>query len=240
MVTSNDFCTDSTEILLDVFVLESPELTHTGLQICEGDHEWRSDKDIYSTNSSTLTSSEGEYSLQVMNESCASNIDSVLLIQIDLPSEPALEFTEGVLYATAIQGVDYHWYVNGTEVAVIDLNFYIPTISGDYRVAVETEFDCQTYSELLFVSGINEPVSIDERINFYPNPMNESGTLELGLNKYDSMQILDVNGKVIQEIRNLEFLPKVIIHRSIMDSGSYIINLKKKDGSYETLKFIVE
>ncbi len=326
LVTSNEFCVDSTEIVLDVFVLESPELTHTGLNLCEGelteltaisefqnvwifggqflslnesvtigngglysvvnveedcvsnsvgvvvtvsaipvaeitysstdfcegtyvllisaaeegDHLWTLNGEPYSTNSSTQTSLEGEFSLQIMNESCASNIDSVVLIERPFPIEPELEFTEGVLYATDIEGVSYHWYVNGTEVAVTEDNFYTPTISGDYIVEVESEFGCETASELLFVNGINEYGLLAEKPSFYPNPMNDLGTLLLGLNRFDSMQIIDVNGKIIQEEGNLEFSPKVIIHSTNLDSGVYYIRLKTKEGTYESLKFIVE
>ena len=325
LVTSNEFCVDSTEVLLDVFVLESPELTHTGLNLCEGelteltaisefqnvwifggqflslnesvtigngglysvvnvdedcvsnsvgvvvtvstipvaeitysstdfcegtyvlllsaeegDHLWTLNGETYSTNSSTQTSLEGEFFLQIMNDSCASNIDSVVLIERPFPIEPELEFTDGVLYATDIEGVSYHWYVSGTEVAVTEDNFYTPTISGDYIVEVESEFGCETSSELLLVNGIDEYGPIAEKPSFYPNPMNDQGTLLLGLSRFDSMQIIDVNGKIIQEVGSLEFLPKVIIHSANLDFGIYYIRLKRKEGAYESLKFIVE
>jgi hypothetical protein len=223
--SSTDFC-EGTYVLL--------------ISAEEGDHLWTLNGETYSTNSSTQTSLEGEFFLQIMNDSCASNIDSVVLIERPFPIEPELEFTGGVLYATDIEGVSYHWYVNGTEVAVTEDNFYTPTISGDYIVEVESEFGCETSSELLLVNGINEYGLIAEKPSFYPNPMNDQGTLLLGLSRFDSMQIIDVNGKIIQEVENLEFLPKVIIHSANLDSGIYYIRLKRKEGAYESLKFIVE
>jgi hypothetical protein len=107
-------------------------------------------------------------------------------------------------------------------------------------VEVESEFGCETSSELLLVNGIDEYGPIAEKPSFYPNPMNDQGTLLLGLSRFDSMQIIDVNGKIIQEVGSLEFLPKVIIHSANLDSGIYYIRLKRKEGAYESLKFIVE
>ena len=108
MVTSNDFCTDSTEILLDVFVLESPEHTHTGLQICEGDltelssvsdfqNVWIFGGQFLSLCESVIIGNGGLYSVVNAEGYCVSSSEGVMVSPIPVAEilSSSTDFCEG-------------------------------------------------------------------------------------------------------------------------------------------------
>ena len=125
MVTSNDFCTDSSEILLDVFVLESPELTHTGLQLCEGDltelsavsdfqNVWIFGGQFLSLYESVIIGNGGLYSVVNVEGDCVSSSAGVMVTVSPIPLAEILssstDFCEGsyVLLLSLAEG-DHEW-----------------------------------------------------------------------------------------------------------------------------------
>ncbi len=323
MIYSNDFCVDTTEIALEVFVLESPELTYDGLQFCEGEsadietaggfqnvwihgsqffslnesvtvtnggiysvvnvdedcvsnsvavvvtvytipeaeilfsstdicegnyvqlhsvdegeYVWLQNGEPYSINQSTQTSSEGEFTLQVNNNQCISNIDSVILTERENPETPDIEFDNGVLTATQIDDVSYVWYLNGTMEEETEVNYFTPTISGNYRVEVMSEYLCTTSSEALFVTDISE-ISESE-IQIYPNPMKDLVNIDLGDNVIDRLLITDSQGRVVQEIENRESASIIQINRQTMASGIYHLRLYNKDTTVKLKRLMVK
>jgi hypothetical protein len=74
--------------------------------------------------------------------------------------------------------------------------------------------------------------------NVYPNPAQESITLETDSDASSSFTITDLVGKVYSSGSVL--LNKTLINTSSLSSGSYILRLLKKDGTTDYKTFVVK
>ena len=162
----------------------------------------------------------------------------MILTERENPETPDIEFDNGVLTATQIDDVSYVWYLNGTMEEETEVNYFTPTISGNYRVEVMSEYLCTTSSEALFVTDISE-ISESE-IQIYPNPMKDLVNIDLGDNVIDRLLITDSQGRVVQEIENRESASIIQINRQTMASGIYHLRLYNKDTTVKLKRLMVK
>jgi hypothetical protein len=172
----------------------------------------------------------------------------------DFPVTPQIVLAVGSAYSGSFLGVYsidigsiYQWQVkdasgnwNDVMPAATGVNFK-PSTTGTYRVKA-TKGQCVSYSnELAMVITAIDPVqALGHTILIYPNPTN--GTLFLdSLKLTDKWKILDIvsleTGQTIMSFSVVN-QTKLLLRLDSLSSGSYLAVLRKKDGSFISIKFI--
>jgi len=131
-------------------------------------------------------------------------------------------------------------------------------VSGEYNVT-ESNSQCEVLcnelpqdwlfkvdslgqpAKRIAVTGVQEKSMIGKEVQLYPNPASNVLTIDFGqMNEFSFIEILDVNGRIVQSscIENKE-QRKINIDISLLSSGSFYCRLKSSSNSI-TRPFIIQ
>jgi PKD repeat protein len=131
----------------------------------------------------------------------------------------------------------YQWFYNGLAIDGATASFIFAYDPGNFSVQVTTDYGCESMSEVLTITTVEERNSLAD-VLLFPNPssgrvniqgwsMENSGTLAVMLyditGKISFSETLNVNGQ-FSEIFDLSHLPK----------GLYMLNLNQGNYTYST------
>ena len=114
--------------------------------------------------------------------------------EYDITVTPALETpsitnTDNVL-STSGNYESYQWYVNGNAIPNATLNYYVPTTSGNYMVAIMQD-GCLTFSgnsSVVFTGIANAPIN-QSNVWVYPNPYQNEFRIQYQLTETSNINI---------------------------------------------------
>ncbi|WP_082377020.1 T9SS type A sorting domain-containing protein [Chryseobacterium indologenes] len=115
---------------------------------------------------------------------------------------------------TATAGTTYYVLLSG----------YSATQFGKYTISVTQE--CSTMA----TSDVNKK---DDKIKMYPNPFSDVVNIS-DVKNVKSVSVIDISGRVVKTIDN----PSSALQLADLKQGMYLISLKMKDGSVQTIKTI--
>ncbi|MDA3821212.1 MAG: hypothetical protein PF450_01180 [Bacteroidales bacterium] len=201
------------------------------------DYQWYKDEVLLNgVSSSALTGlvDQSEYKVIANIDECVSTSESFHLDYPAMPEKPRI-IVEGpntwYLACDNINGTDYSWYYNGTEIpGANDFIYVAGTRLGKYKVGVKENTACYNYSDEIQIplsTGIEEhPFS---NLKIYPNPTPGLFTLEMD-NSIMGELIIDIFGETGKQVINIKFLKETSHFQTQIDlSGQpaavYLINL---------------
>lgn len=116
---------------------------------------------------------------------------------------------------------------------------FIPTVPGSYALSV-TKNGCNDTSACytILTIGLNDFVT-NEEVNIFPVPANQEINIELAADGNYSASIFDLTGrKMLSD--NFIFNRIARIPVSSLESGAYLVGIRKNDGSPSFFKIVVE
>lgn len=148
------------------------------------------------------------------------------------PDEIVCE-SEGVFVVEGGFGFDsYTW--NGDN---NNWNVFPVTDSGQVILVAIDSINCSLTDTILVdfdtCLGVNE--NLDAEISIFPIPTKESFTINSGLNAMNEIIILDLNGKVVLELNNLNSSSVNVKHN--LTNGVYLVKIQS--GELSTLRKII-
>jgi uncharacterized repeat protein (TIGR01451 family) len=196
---------------------------------------WYVDGEYYDNTPYFVYESENEDNLQVTlemsNPICTGTNDMELIIH-DAP-DGVLTIDGNILTGDDDANI-WAWYVNGEYVEVPNSQTFTATVSGTYQVVAANEWFCNTTSNIINFTGINE--ANNTRLFLYPNPITDESVLYLGQGNYN-ISIYDASGRLIST--NASVQNQFVVHRSGFESGMYTIRVEG-NGDVENLRMSVE
>ena len=113
---------------------------------------------------------------------------------------------------------------------------------GNVKFLVAPYFLGETGTYLLDIQAVRTPLGIEDELSnssltIFPNPVNNILNID-GVSNVNSVQILDISGRGILQIDNFdESGIGYSIPLAKLEAGTYIVNIKSDDGTYQR-KFI--
>jgi hypothetical protein len=186
-------------------------------------------KNLYS-NQSTLfaCTSSGLFKIDVCNL-LQGNSKIIPNGNIDIPNGNTLELKAN------LGGINYTWYKDDVIINGVNSYNYIVNQAGNYKVVIEYSSTCNDTSNTVSITlqnlSINEN-SIDNKINFYPNPVKELIYMK-NLTTNSEYKIYNMLGNIVQIGKTND--DKINVNQ--LARGIYILKLQK-DESEVNKKFI--
>ena len=185
----------------------------------------------------------GAYSATVTDaigcKSVASNIITVTTFA--QPTKPIITWN-GSQFVTSATGVSYQWILNSANISGATTSIYKPLDIGNYKLSITDANGCKIESDSfkLVVTAIYTPSTTpnNHKASLLPNPaktkvvvhFNQPLAIEL------SMQVLDLTGRVIKEIKSNNENTNISVEG--ISSGNYFLKVIGK--SYDqTLQLII-
>ncbi len=168
-------------------------------------------------------------------ESSCNYADSIITTIIPSSSPDATFIADDSLLVAQEDG-SYQWYINGNAIAGANGPTYLAAESGNYSLSVTNEFGCTSFSELQFIEVMVKELST-EMISVYPNPADESITINSGNILVQSILIFDNKGRLVKEVTGINGRSTVVDCNSFA-SGTYYVSLVDRNGEVSTLEFV--
>jgi hypothetical protein len=196
---------------------------------------WYVDGEYYANTPYFVYESDNEENVQVtleMSNPICTGTNEMDLIIHDAP-EALLTINGNVITAAADANL-WAWYVNGEYVEGPNSQTFTATVSGTYQVVAANEWFCNTTSNIINFTDINEENRA--RIVLFPNPITDESVLYLGQGNYD-ISVYDASGRL------MSFQPLIqnqfVLQRSKFESGIYTIRVEG-NGVVENVRMSVE
>lgn len=153
--------------------------------------------------------------------------DHNITAEYDITVTPAIE-TPAIANADNVLSTDgsyesYQWYVNGNAIPSATLNYYVPTTSGNYMVAVMQD-GCLTFSgsSSVVFTGIANTAPINQsNVWVYPNPYQNEFRIQYELTESSDINIALYN-TIGQQVANI-----VPISRQTTGTYNYHFNAQQ-------------
>ncbi len=156
--------------------------------------------------------------------------DSIITTNISVlnPIDTVVTLNNLTITANA-SGLNYQWLDCSTGLPIgITTQSFTPTVNGEYSVIVSNG-TCSDTSACILINtiGINE--NQISGLNIYPNPFKNILTIEQNSNSKLSIEILNIEGRLIQSFTSSEKNIKTDV--SGFANGMYFINVKSETGN---------
>ncbi len=191
------------------------------------EYEWSIDEETLSSEEQFVMSfpETGEYTIKFNAENPLCSEISSITIEV-LPLVQAEITVDGDLL-TASEGESYQWYLNGELIVGATDQEYSITESGDYSVEVIRDDSCLTISDAQTLVGVYEQL-LSEEIRLYPNPMNNSTTIEFRNAGNRTVRILDATGKRVRSFEDVSN-SSITFLRGDLASGNYMVMITSEN-----------
>lgn len=170
---------------------------------------------------------EGFYTFSIQDENgCLVNSSITISAINESPEQPVITSFAKIISTSVEQDVtSIQWYLNGEAIDGATTSILTNPGRGSYTVEVSNEF-CSSLSDPFVVLSIDE---IDNKLNFYPNPVEEKITFDLDsrlLSKIQKIEVRDLTGKLIGN-----FKVSKEINLAHLNAGLYSMTISTEEGS---------
>ncbi|MBK9638078.1 MAG: T9SS type A sorting domain-containing protein, partial [Bacteroidetes bacterium] len=177
----------------------------------------------------------------IANASCGLNTTSGVGILFVGTVDTSVTVNQHIMVATQVSAT-YQWLdCNNNYAPIFGANAkqFIPTTPGSYALSV-TKNGCNDTSACYTITtiGLNDLVS-NEDVRIYPVPANQKINIELATEGDYSASIFDLTGRQMLS-DNYSFRRLVSIPVSTLESGAYLVGIRKNEGSSSYFRIIVE
>lgn len=242
LIVSNAAGADTIQMINLILVNPSP-LANAGadVSICEGDsiqltavggtqYQWSPVNGISNpliANPVFWPAVSTLFTVQVSQNNCSS-YDSVLVQVNANPAAPLISLNGNDLVSSVADA--YQWYLNGQVIAGANGQQYTPVSNGNYQVVISDLNGCQSSSSVFTLVGKME-MSINEKLNVFPNPVHSTLMLSLGedgSNPMEEVSILNYQGQRIS-IQKISGQTCVTLEVKNLAEGIYFLEVKTMD-----------
>lgn len=166
----------------------------------------------------------------VATDAASNSITKSVTITSPPPPDNTITENNGVLTATQATGVSYQWRTcTDDDIPGATQQSYTPTVVGDYMVYIEEPAGCGYYSNCITVTTLaTNSFDIANKLKLYPNPAQNQVTIEANKLTNASLQIMDINGRVLQN-QTLQNTNTINIEN--LQSGVYLFKISSQEGS---------
>ncbi|MFN0189872.1 MAG: T9SS type A sorting domain-containing protein [Bacteroidia bacterium] len=177
----------------------------------------------------------------VSNASCGLSLTSGVGILFVGTVDTSVSVNQHIMVATQVSAT-YQWLdCNNNYAPIFGANAkqFIPTAPGSYALSV-TKNGCNDTSSCYTITtiGLNDLVT-NEDVRIYPVPANQKINIELATEGDYTASIFDLTGRQMLS-DNYSFRRIVSIPVTSLESGAYLVGIRKNDGSPNYFKIIVE
>lgn len=154
-----------------------------------------------------------------------SDTSSVTILIYALPPIPVITQAINTLYSS--EAFAYQWFENGFLIPGANEQSFSPTHNGIYLVETENENGCKSMSAPYNFILIGNRISVQNSVEFYPNPCTKFIIINLAKGTVQSVEIVDLTSKVVLSISSPE--SPVITMPENMPKGTYILRITTKE-----------
>lgn len=212
LVITQNICVDTSECVI---------YNRIDTTICEGS--------VYEVGNSTYSEEDIYSNVFVSSNAMDSIVVSYLSVQTQLPN--VLTVVDGITITSLANNGSFQW-INCTDNSLVPNETnesFTPLINGSYAVQV-TVGSCVDTSDCQLINSVGiETLSSSENVFVYPNPFNQSFTIELNNSNFNKLSIQNALGQLI-EVRLIEG-EKIEIDAADFRSGIYFIQLESATDS---------
>jgi uncharacterized repeat protein (TIGR01451 family) len=235
-VTDGNNCSASTSASVTVNQLPTATITPSGsTTFCQGDSvtltSSTANSYLWSTSATTQSinvSSPGNYIVTVTDGNNCSSASSATAVTVN-PNPPVPNITQvgTSLLSDALTG--NQWYLNSVLIPGATSQSYQPTQNGNYSVVITDANGCTASSAAFpfYMTGI-ETLSEDDVV-IYPNPARDELIVQSSKFKVQSVEVVDVVGKVLQS-QESRTRNQVNVNVSSLAPGIYFVRVKGEKG----------
>ena len=193
------------------------------------------------TTTSYVVPQSGVYHvIAINNTGCVSFSDTLTAVYCNPTINPTISVGSiGELIANNVPaGYTLQWSINAFEISGQTNDTIAAMISGNYSVAITDSFGCvHTTTNYAIYMGINESNLINW--NIYPNPANETVTIEINQDtEFEAVQLTDLTGRIVKEW-NWKNTTTMTLDISEIPSGYFILRMKSKQMEWSR-KLLIE
>jgi PKD repeat protein len=224
-------------------------------------YQWNKDGKLIdgATHSNYIANSEGDYSVQIVNNQCSVTSPLQPITEKAGPPIPEMYLRGDVVWyvaCTALNGVSYKWFRNGDSIPNSNDYIIVPKpAEGIYYVELSNGGECASRSEdvkipddfktkkFKSIENLPDYKDVQSTMTIYPNPSQGKFNLLID-NKYEGklfFKIKDISGKTIRQnyAEKTENIFLEGIDLSKFGKGFYFMELNYGD-KIETKKVVVE
>ncbi len=208
-------------------------------EICEGDsvqisspayssYEWLNGD---STQNIYIDTNEFAYVTVTNTSGCKSISDTVNVIWHPLPLKPTITVVgnDTLVYAS---NLSLQWYFNSNTLGGETDTLHLAQNNGDYFVQVTDSFGCVNNSDTASIIILGIENSESELFSVFPNPTKGSVRVELEQDEIQSIEVVNLLGKVlmVKKVQNNQSF--VDLNISNFSDGVYYIRVNTEDDNY--------
>lgn len=215
----------SVSIQSDKQIICPGDTAHICATTTHGGYQWNGG----ATTSCINVTAAGNYYLTVTdNPNCTAESNHV---SISTYPSPSIQITVNGDTLTALNGITYQWYLNGTIIPNATSPVYIAPVSGNYSVALTDNHGCRAVSNATHVSVGITVIGDDNDVKVYPNPLEGiEWQMEVAEQLIGSLcEVFDIEGKVIYKA---EISSPVMHIDAATAKGMYILRIATDKGNY--------
>ncbi|MFZ6053249.1 PQQ-dependent sugar dehydrogenase [Halocola ammonii] len=135
--------------------------------------------------------------------------------------------------ASASEGAQYYWYLNGELVEGENDQVFAPSENGEVYAVVENEDGCAIQTNTVDLTNVSVEENTKGEIKVYPNPTSDSIFVE-GVEKNSRLEIVNSAGQIIEVQFNFQDASRAFADVSNLPSGMYFIRVQGSDSSVVT------
>jgi hypothetical protein len=194
----------------------------------------------YNFNGKIITHS-GTYKDTVLNyHGC----DSVITLHVSTYIFMTSYSISGDSIICTTPGVQYQWIncVTNLPIAGATARYYIPTVTGVYKVAAINGTCTDTSScYTVIISGMGDLQLQSGKLNVFPNPTNDFLSVQLADHKnIKAITIIDMLGREMMTIQNESAAKIFTIDTHDLSSGMYMLKAESLMGEMNITRFVKE
>lgn len=177
----------------------------------------------------------------VSTTSCGLSLTSGVGIIFVGTADTSVSVNQHIMVATQVSAT-YQWLDCNNNYAAIPgatSKQFIPTTPGSYALSV-TKNGCNDTSSCYTITtiGFNDLIA-NEDVRIYPVPANQKINIELATEGDYAASIFDLTGRQM-ESDNYSFRRVISIPVASLESGAYLVGIRKNEGSPSYFRIIVE
>ena len=174
-----------------------------------------------------------------LNPPVVTNTALTTLVDCNLWNPEITSVAPNVLEATS--GDAYQWFLNGEELDGDTAQTLLMEADGTYMVEVTNVYGCTTLSPAFEATLVGLPELGEPAMALVPNPFHGHTMLLFGdvMTAHDRIQIVDVNGSVVQELRGTGTRTRTINCHGLA-SGLYVLRVLCEGKAPASMRLVVE
>jgi hypothetical protein len=150
------------------------------------------------TNTTYTANASGSYTVRTTNAAgCAATSAASAITVNTIPAKPTITRNSGELVSSAATG--NQWFMDGNAIAGATANIFRPSASAVFTVQA-TQNGCTSPlsdSYYFLITAINDPNVWENKIQVFPNPLQDNLYINNRLNNSLKVQLYDITGKEI-------------------------------------------